>query len=187
MAGPEVKGSSIFTYLEALKELRGDAAVKATLAELREPLSQQLQFGAISRVGWYPVEAYTELHSATHRALKGGEPLARDIGRKSTELDTQGLLRFLLGISSTDLLLRHAPRVWATYWRNIPLQTEQREPGRCVIRLEDMVGASELVFADIEGGIEMLLSLTNAQEVLVRRRKPNVQWSAAYIVTWRVQ
>jgi hypothetical protein len=181
----EVKGVAFHTFLQALAELRGKAAVEQTDAALPAELRDGLRLGRILRVGYYPLSQYSELHAAAHQALRGGAALARDIGRKATDIDTRGLLRFVLRLTSTELLMRHASKVWSSFARGSRISVQQVEPKRYVVRFEGLDGATELVFVELEGAIERLIELTGAQHPQVRRHAGRKAASVDYSVTWQ--
>lgn len=180
----EVKGVAFHTFLQALTELRGSAAADLTRAALPEGLRDRLRLGAILRVGYYPLAEYAELHAAAHRALSRGQALAREIGAKATEIDTRGLLRFVLGLTSTELLMRHAGKVWSSFARGSRVSVEQVEPRRYVIRFDGLHGVSELVCVELEGAIERLVELTGARHPAVRRHAGSAGSGAAFWVSW---
>lgn len=180
----EVKGVAFHTFLQALTELRGSGAAELTRAALPDDLRERLRLGAVSSVGYYPLAEYAELHAAANRALHRGSTLAREIGAKATEIDTRGLLRFVLGLTSTELLMRHAARVWSSFARGSRVSTEQLEPRRYVVRFEGLHGVTELVRVELEGAIERLVELTGARHPQVRRHENGAGSAVAFWVSW---
>jgi len=159
--------------------------VELTRAKMREEWNQRWNFGGISRVGYYPLAEYSDVHAAADAALGGGAAFARELGSKATEIDTRGVLRFVLGVTSASLLLRYADKVWSSYARGATVVVENRAPEGYDIEFQNMTGASELVFAEIEGSIEMLLARTGARVEVTRRRLGNAPASARYFVSWK--
>ena len=185
MGGPcEIKGVAFHTFFQAVSELRGGVAVEHTRAELAPALREQLRLGGIARVGYYPLETYGELHAAAHRALRGGEPFARDIGRKTAEIDTRGLLRFVLGLASTDLLVRHADKVWASFARGARVRAEKLHARRYSVKFDGFWEASELVLTELEGALSTLVERTGAIEPFVRHSRDRDGATVSYIVEW---
>lgn len=180
----EVKGVAFHTFLQALSELRGSAASELTQAALPEGLRDRLRSGAILRVGHYPLAEYAELHAAANRALQRGPALAREIGAKATEIDTRGLLRFVVRLTSADLLMRHAGRVWSSFARGSQVSVQQLEPRRYVVRFEGLHGVSELVCVELEGAIERLVELTGARDPEVRRLADSAGATVSFRVSW---
>jgi hypothetical protein len=172
------------TFFMALTELRGSGAAELTRAALPEELRERLRLGAILRVGYYPLAEYAELHDAAFRALHRGAGLARQIGTKATEIDTRGLLRFVLGLTSTELLMRHAGRVWSSFARGSRVTAEPLEPRRYVVRFEGLHGVSELVCVELEGAIERLVELTGARYPAVSRHAGSAGENVAFSVSW---
>lgn len=183
-AACEVKGVAFHTFLQALADVRGSAAADLAQAALPTALRDRLRLGGVSRVGYYPMAEYAELHAATHRALRGGEPLARAIGKAATDIDTRGLLRFVLGLTSPDLLLRHAGKVWASFARGSQVSVEQLAPRRHVVSFEGLTGATELVCIELEGAIERLVERTGARVPEVRRELDSDPSHVRFRVSW---
>jgi len=183
----EVKGVAFHTFFQALTDVRGAAAADLAQAELPPELRQRLRHGGISRVGHYPMAEYSELHAAAQRALRGGEPLARAIGKAATDIDTRGLLRFVLGLTSTDLLLRHAGKVWSSFARGSSVGVQQLAPRRYAVAFDGLEGASRLVFTELEGAIERLVERTGARQPEVRREGDGETESASvrFQVSWQ--
>jgi Protein of unknown function (DUF2378) len=185
VGGPcEIKGVAFHTFFQAVGELRGEAAVARTRAELAPELREKLRLGAISRVGYYPLATYGELHAAAQRALHGGEAFARDLGRKTAEIDTRGLLRFVVGLTSTDLLVRHADKVWASFARGARVHAEKLHPRRYSVRFDGFWEASELVLTELEGALATLVERTGATDPVVRHSRDREGATVNYIVEW---
>lgn len=185
MGGPcEIKGVAFHTFFQALAELRGPAAAEATRAQVPPALREGLRLGAIARVGYYPLETYGELHEAAQRALGGGESLAREIGRKTADIDTRGLLRFVLGLATTDLLVRHADKVWGSFARGARVHAEKRGERRYSVAFENFWEASELVLFELEGSLATLVSHTGATDPVVRHAREAERRIVSYSIEW---
>lgn len=185
VGGPcEIRGVAFHTFLLAVAELRGERAVESTRAQVPPELREQLRLGAISRVGYYPLQTYAELHAAAQRALRGGEAFARDIGRKTAEIDTRGLLRFVLGFATTDLLVRHADKVWASFARGARVRAEKLRERRYSVKFEGFWEAPELVLVELEGALATLVERTGAVDPLVRHSRDPDGATVSYSVEW---
>lgn len=185
VGGPcEIRGVAFHTFFQAVGELRGDAAVERTRAAVVPQLREQLRLGAITRVGYYPLQTYGELHAAAQRALQGGEAFAREIGRKTAEIDTRGLLRFVLGLTSTDLLVRHADKVWASFARGARVRAERLHPRRYSVKFDGFWEASQLVLTELEGSLAALVERTGAVDPVVRHSRDRDGATVSYIIEW---
>lgn len=180
----EIKGVAFHTFFQAITELRGAAAATLVRDALAPDLGERLRRGAISRVGYYPLSEYGELHAAAQRVLPGGESLARDIGRTATEIDTRGLLRFVLGLTSASFLMRHADKAWSSYVRGSRVAVQEVEPQRYIVDFEGLAGVSELVVIELEGAIERLVQRTGARQPEVRHQARSAGKSVRYLVSW---
>jgi hypothetical protein len=172
------------TFFQAVAELRGDAAAEATRAMLEPELRDRLRLGAIARVGYYPLKTYGELHTAAQRALHGGEAFARELGRKTAEIDTRGLLRFVLGFTSTDLLVRHADKVWGSFARGARVRAEKLHARRYSVKFDGFWEASELVLSELEGALAKLVEQTGATDPVVRHARDKDGSTVNYIIEW---
>lgn len=180
----EIRGASVASFLEAVQKIRGPASEAALRAALPAALRERWERGAIARVGWYPLSDYAELHSASDRLFGGGTAFARLIGRTTAEIDTRGLIRYVLSITSPELLVRHAPLVFSSYVRGGEVHTDSLGPKHYRIRFR-MEGASPLIFADFEGGAAYLIERTGGHDV-VTTSDPTVDPGVhAFEVRWR--
>ncbi len=165
----EMKGAAFHSMLDAIEELDGKDARERVIAALSEPLGTAVRSAALTRVGWYPIEDYNLLHEAIQATLGGGDRKARELGRKSTEIDTRGLLRYVLAITTPSLLVRHANRVFGSYIRGGTITATKRQPGMFDLAFTNMTSATRYLFPEWEGGIGLLLELSGATNVNVRR------------------
>lgn len=179
-----VKGVAFHTFFQALSDVRGGDAAELVREQLPPELRERLRLGGISRVGHYPMAEYAELHAAAQRALRGGEALARAIGKAATDIDTRGLLRFVLSLTSTDLLLRHAGKVWSSFARGSRVSVQQLGRNRYRVEFDGLTGASELVFVELEGAIERLVERTGARHPEVGREPGSGDGNVRYLVGW---
>lgn len=182
----EMKGAAFYSMLQAIEELDGKAAGQAVLDALPEALGTAMRTRAMSRVGWYPIEDYGALHDAIQTALGGGDLKARELGRRSTEIDTRGLLRYVLAITSPTLLVKHANRVFGSYIRGGVVTATRRNPGAYDLAFSNMGTASRYILAEWEGGIALLLERAGGKNVRVRRvtQFPDKNGFVVMAATW---
>jgi hypothetical protein len=158
----EVKGFVFRSFLTAIETMRGPASRAAVLARLDPAIRGHLDSGEIVAGGWYPIEWYEAFHVAAQAALGGGDHLAREIGRVSTEHDVRTLMRFVLGLLSPRLLFRYADKIWASYYRNARVEPDL-SASAITLRLTAR-GMTPLVWLEIEGGALALLKLCKEVE-----------------------
>lgn len=185
-AGAEMKGVAFHSMIAAVGELDGEDAKARVVAALPEPIGTSFRSGALTRVGWYPLEHYGLVHDAIQSVLGGGEGRARDLGRKSTEIDTRGLLRYVLALTTPGLLVRHANRVFGSYIRGGTVIAVQREAGIYDVTFTNMSGASRWILAEWEGGITYLLEVAGAKSASVRRvsASSDAEGNVTMVATW---
>jgi hypothetical protein len=184
-----MKGISFFSMLAAIEELDGADAKARVVEALADPLGTAYRSGAITRVGWIPLAQYSLLHEAIQIALGGGERRARELGRRSTEIDTRGILRFVLSLTTPALLVRHADRVFGSYIRGGTISTRELGPGEYELTFSNMQDASRYVFAEWEGGIGYLLERSGAEDVSVKRAAYAADEEGRWkmIASWRTE
>lgn len=185
-ATAEMKGVAFHTMIAAVGELDGEDAKARVLEALPEPVGTSFRSGALTRVGWYPLEHYGLVHDAIQSVLGGGERRARDLGRKSTEIDTRGLLRYVLALTTPSLLIRHANRVFGSYIRGGTVIAKQRDVGIFDVTFTNMGGASRWILAEWEGGICHLLEVAGAKTTSVRRvaATADADGNVTMVATW---
>jgi hypothetical protein len=181
----EIRGTAFVTFFEAIRELRGPATEAAVRAALAVELRERFERGAITRIGWYALSDYAALHAASERVIGGGPTFARQLGRTSTEIDTRGLIRYVLAIASPDLLMRHAQLVFSSYVRGCAVRPEKLGPGHYRLHWEGMTGVSALVNAELEGGTAYLVERTGGRDVLLEPAPTHEAGSHAFDVRWR--
>ncbi len=184
MAGAEIRGATFSSFLECLAELRGQASMVGVRSALPRRLQEDLERGALTRVGWYPLADFTELHAACDRVLAGGEPFAHRLGRTTMDRETRGLVRYVLVLTSPELLMRHSHRVVTTFLRGVTPRLDLLEPGRCELGLEGMAEGSPLVFSGIAGGMELLLERAGARGVTVAWRASAGRGRVVFDAQW---
>jgi hypothetical protein len=180
-----MKGVAFHSLLAAVRELHGEATRTRVVAALPTERRELIERGGVSRLGWYPLPHYSELHDAVQTTLGGGEATARALGRAATELDMRGVLRFVLGLASPDLLMRHSERVFGAYVRGGTVSATLRSKDLYEISLVGLYGANRYVLAELEAGVALVLERTGARGVSVRRRSLADDCSSATLVaTW---
>ena len=172
----EAKGVIFLSMLEAIAEVDGQEARKRVVAAVQGPLAEALRSGALTRVGWYPIAWYGDLHTAMQKELRGGDEKVRLLGRRSTEIDTRGLLRYVLALSTPSLLFRYGAKIFGSYLRGGEVASEHLER-KAELRFSNMSEAPDLMFVEWQGGISSLLEHAGAREVVVHpavRKRSNL-------------
>lgn len=184
MATVEVRGAAFLTFLEALKALRGPATEAAVRAALPHGLRESLESGVLTRVGWYPLADYSSLHTATDAVLHGGADFARHLGRITTEIDTKGLIRYVLAIASPDLLMRYASKVFSSYARGATVTSKALGPRHYELHWEGLVGATNLVHAEMEGSTAFLAVRAGAKNVHIEAAAAQSSPEHTFHIRW---
>lgn len=168
----EMKGAGFHSMIAAVGELDGDDARARVIEAMPAPIGPAFRSGALTRVGWYPIAQYDLLHQAIQTTVGGGERKAHELGRKSTEIDTRGLLRYMLAITTPGLLVRHAGRVFGSYIRGADVRAHRSPDGSYDVDFHHVKDVSRFILSEWEGGIGYLLEIAGATGVTVRRTTP---------------
>jgi hypothetical protein len=160
------KGSNFLGLLKAVEKLHGAEASRRALGKLPTELAHSPQNGQVLAVGWYPVSWYAELHSAIDAAL-GGPAAARALGQEATLADFGGMHRLLASMLSVETVFSQTPRLMGLYWKG---SVERRElsTGFARLRFANWPGFSRLVWEDIMGSSEGILSFCGARGIRCR-------------------
>ncbi len=180
----EMRGAAFLSFFQGVTELRGVTTSNAVRDALPAPLRERVVSGAISRVGWYPMEDYATLHAVCAEVTGGGDAFATALGRVTTDHDTRGLLRYVLAFTSPDLLLRYGDKVFGSYVRGASMQVERLAPQHHVIRWSQFRGATRLVHAEWRGGVAFLLERCGGRDVVVTARESVDPAAATFEVRW---
>jgi len=184
MASVEVRGAAFLTFLEALRVLRGPATEAAVRAALPDGLREKLASGVLTRVGWYPLSDYSSLHTVTDAVLHGGVDFARQLGRTTTEIDTRGLIRYVLAMASPDLLMRYASKVFSSYVRGATVTSKTLGPRHYELHWKGLVGATNLVHVEMEGGAAFLAERVGAKHVRVEAAVAQSRPEHSFVIRW---
>jgi hypothetical protein len=162
------KGSNFTGLLRTAERLRGDNVRSEILQELPKEIASAILYGQIVAVGWYPVEWYAELHAAIGRTLKGGPELARSLGREATLADFKSLHRLVVAVLTVETVFAQAHRMMNLYWKGGTIERVQVGRGRGRLLFSGWPGFSRLIWEDIVGGVEAIMSLCQATHVHCR-------------------
>ncbi len=172
MANVELRGAAFHSFLDALREVRGEATRERVIEALPAGFRERIRSGAIVGIGWYPLSDYALFYDALDEVTSGSDALAKTLGAATAERDTRGFLRYVLSLSTPEFLLRHADRVILSYLRGVTSRLEEVSPGRASLVLEHFVGSNARIHAEWAGGIEFVLSRCGA-------KSPRVAWESS--------
>ena len=180
----EMRGAAFLSFFDGVAELRDRATADAVRDALRPDVRRRILDGGFTRVGWYPMEDYSALHTACEQVVKGGMPFAIQLGRVTTDRDTRGLLRYVLAFTSPDLLLRYGDKVFGSYVRGATMTVERIASKHHVLHWDDFHGASFAVHAEWQGGVTFLIEKCGGKNVSVVQRATPDPAKAAFEVSW---
>ncbi|MBX7193428.1 MAG: DUF2378 family protein [Sandaracinaceae bacterium] len=179
----EMRGAAFLSFFEGIEELRDRATADAVKKALRPELRERL--GGLTRVGWYPLADYCELHDALDRVVNGGPEFAAQLGRVTTDRDTRGLIRYVLAFASPEMLLRYASKVFFTYVRGPSIRVEPVGPQHYRLHWIDFHGATFALHAEWQGGGELLLERCGGKEAHVTLQPGSDVSCPTFDVRWK--
>lgn len=171
MAEPQrqilAKGANFIGLLRGVESAR--PGVRAEIRrELSGELASAIDYGQIVAVGWYPAEWYSELHAAIGRAMGGGPDLARRLGREAALADFKTMHRLVLSMLTAETVFGQAHRIMGLYWKGGKIQLLAVGPQHGALRFSGWTGFSRLVWEDLIGSVEAIVSLRAGYAVTCR-------------------
>jgi hypothetical protein len=163
----ETKGQSIRSLLGAIEALWGADVLRRTIDACPPDVRTGLTDGRMVSGGWYPVGWYREVHTAIRTVIPNEPNISARLGRKTTELDLQGPLRWCLQLAGPDLLARFADKVHSSYFRGGKIEAF-RERGQLTLRMSDMHGMNKHMWDDLVAGSAVLFEAAARHPVLHR-------------------
>lgn len=159
------KGSNFLGLLRAVDKLHGPDARARVFANAPSELADSLEQGQILAVGWYPVTWYAELHAAIDRALHAGPLGARTLATEAMTADLGSVHRLLASVLSVETVFGQTPRLMGLYWKGGQVERKDLLHGYARLRFLNWSGFSRLVWEDVMGSCEGILSFCGAKHV----------------------
>jgi hypothetical protein len=113
----EIKGQAIRTYLQVVRAKWGTVVEEDLICRLPAELGYNLKHGGVVSAGWYPVAFYRELYSALFEVLPNEPELPQTMGLLTAQKDLSGIYRFVLKLTSPEMVARHIDRIMGTFMR----------------------------------------------------------------------
>jgi hypothetical protein len=162
------KGSNFIGLLKAVEKLHGAEALPRVFALLPTELAASLSQGQVLVVGWYPVSWYAELHAAIDRVLGGGPAAARALGHEATVSDFSSMHRLIASMLSVETVFGQTHRLMSLYWKGGSVERKELKGGYARVLFSDWQGFSRLVWEDIMGSTEGILTFCGAKNIRCR-------------------
>jgi hypothetical protein len=159
------KGSNFTGLLRAVGERGGTQANEQVLPHLPQRVAEAIRYGQVVAVGWYPVEWYAALHSAIDHVLGGGPEMARALGRDATLADFTSLHRAVARMLKIETVFGQAPRLMKLYWKGGLIECPEVSSGYGRLSFSGWHGFTRLIWEDLAGSIEAILTLCRAEDV----------------------
>lgn len=163
-SGNQYKGVGIRSFLRALEEVYGPAAVVQTLALADAECAAAIREGRVLPTGWYPIEWVRSLHAAAQQATGAGPDLSRRLGNAAMRADFRGVYRIFLVVLSPESLISKSARVFSTYFAQGTMTVVASRAGFAHVVFADCAGFDRSLWADIIGSSEAGLQLCGAKD-----------------------
>ena len=163
----ETKGQTLRSLLAAIEALWGPDVRRRTIEACPSEVRVGLTDGRMVPGGWYPVGWYREVHAALRVVLPNEPNISAKLGRKTTELDLEGPLRWCLQLAGPDLLARFAHKIHGSYFRGGKI-TAMRAKGELTLCMSEMHGMNKYMWDDLVAGSTVLFAAAAGR--LVRHR-----------------
>lgn len=160
----DIKGQAFRTTLQVIHDLFGSEIEQRLVESLSDDFRIAVQTGTLVVSGWYPASWYRELYDGLYRLLPHEAEIPRQIGRATTERDLDGIYRFILRLTSPELLARHFDKVLHSYFRGGELAVDVGE-GCLVLNTIGWFGFSKPMVEEAAAGCEFLVERTGVQIV----------------------
>lgn len=162
------KGSNFIGLLNTVERMHDVQARLHVLSQLPPHIQSALKHGQVLAIGWYPVEWYAELHAAIDLVTGGGPEFARTLGSAATLADFGGMHRLVASMLSTETVFGQAHRLMSLYWRGGTVERVSVTKGRAQLKFDNWAGFSRLVWEDVLGSVEGILTFCGAKDIHAR-------------------
>lgn len=180
----EIRGAAFHSFLEAVEATEGAPAARTVLEKLPAELRARLGHGEVTRLGFFPVTEYELLHEALHGTVGGGFSYARSLGRRTTEIDLRGIVRFVLAFGSPELLVRYADRVFRSYFRGTEILQRELAPRRHRFCWRGFAEAGPYTRAESVGSVGYLIEACGGRDVAVTPVRPTRRSDFEFEIGW---
>lgn len=161
------KGSNFVGLLRALD--KHDASARLRILPAMSPaLASAVAESQFMSIGWYPISQYAELHAAVDSTLHGGATLARKLSFDATTSDFGSVHRLIASMLKIETVFGQAHRLMGLYFKGGEIEFLELERGRARIRFARWHGFSRLVWEDLTGAMEAILTVAGAKDIRVR-------------------
>ena len=160
---PRVKGLAFRSALEAIRTLRSDEGLAATLNELPAAVADPLRFGAVVASGWFPLASYSALLSAAQRAARFD--IARAVGRTAFRANLEGTYHAMTFPLHPQAIVTRTPRTWGLHFDRGRLVVVEARAGMAQFLIEQGAGFDAVVWESIVGAVEGTLEACGARHL----------------------
>lgn len=167
MNGHSTKGINFRSFCKTLLRLRGEDAVLDTMELLPREFGDALYYGAIVTGGWYPIEWYRQLHAAAQKATGEGPALSRLVAKEGLAWDFRHVHKLVRVALTPETLMRLSSYVIRFYFNFGKMSVVETKPGWGRAEFASFEGFDANLWQDMLGGIEAVLELAGARDVVI--------------------
>lgn len=181
MAEPTISGALLSQHREILREVVGDATLKAALAAL-PPADRDLLESATS-MSYIPIRTADALYAEIGKQL-GRDPAAvhEQVSRMAVERALKTVWRLLLRFTTDEALVSRTPLIFSRAFPQGTLVPRLVAPGHAEIRVEAWPDIPEYAIRGTRVAIETVLRLAGRAHVKITSEKTID--GARYRATW---
>jgi len=178
---PRQSGAVLLDSIRALREIAGDAAVRAGLDAL--DADTRVSFSGATTLTWVPAPEFERFFTAAASSVgRNRDGLQDEVSRRAVERTLNTLWRVILRVTTDNALVSRTPLLYSKTYDDGAMQSRIYAPGRAEILLVGWPAVSEFHMRGIARGIETVLRCSG-------RKAARVSWArratgAAYQATW---
>jgi hypothetical protein len=136
--GALVSGRAFLGPIRHVRDRHGAAELRR-LIELAGPAAQRVLAERVSKLGWYPYEAFAQFLDAAERTLpKSSRGVSFELGSVAGKQDLGTVLKIYVALSSPERLIKSCKLVWPSYYRNAGrMEAVEWQPESTLLRIYD--------------------------------------------------
>jgi hypothetical protein len=183
----QVKGSSVVSSRDFVKEKFGDTGFKRFLETLPEA-SKKIYTGAILSSEWYSLQ--DALHGPTKvicdTFYRGDPKGAWEMGNYSAEKGLRGIYKFFIKLGSPEFIAQKASTILPTYYKPCRMSADIIDKNKASVKINEFAEISPLIEHRVHGWISKALELTGRKglEITINKALSKKDPYTEYVVVW---
>jgi hypothetical protein len=182
----KIKGSSVLSVVNFIKEKGGEDLMKKILNEMQENDRKQFSVSVLPN-SWYQLDSYQRMMETAAKNLSGGNPdIGIEIGHKIIKDGLTGFYKVLIGFISAQYISSKIPMLWKNYFDDEKLEIVEVDKLRVQSRVSGPTKPVTVYCNSVLGGMMQAIELTGGKNVHGREtccRKDGNQY-CEFSLTW---